>query len=175
MQSYQEISSSVSFSDFMGSLNAFKAIHKLKDVLVQMFHIPVITLITSKLWWDDQFPLLIREREEIVRVEGIATYPVNICQLSLYPTYLYVSCPPMNFFSWVMQHIDSIWSWFRWKGTVRAGKELHLVRWDKVCRRKRYEGMKIVNLLEMNIALCVNGGEDLSSQQRRMVQAHSET
>ena len=54
---------------------------------------------------------------------------------------------------WVIKRIDKIRRDFLWKGGHERGKGLPLVKWERVCKKREFGGLGIVNLKEMNMAL----------------------
>ena len=66
--------------------------------------------------------------------------------LSAIPTYF------LSFFSpprWVEREIDSLRRKFLWKGTGLEGKGYSLVNWKKICKRKEFGGLGIINLRDI--------------------------
>ena len=59
--------------------------------------------------------------------------------------------------SWVKKKIDCIHRKFLWKGSQRKGRGFCLVNWKRVCKRKKFSGLSIINL-RTSILPCFSSG-----------------
>ena len=84
--------------------------------------------------------------------------------LSAIPTYF------LSFFSilkWVEREIDSLRRKFLWKGANTERKSFSVVNWKKVCKRKEFGGLGIINLQVFNMALLLRWWWKLFEEQGR--------
>ncbi|KAK1299711.1 hypothetical protein QJS10_CPB13g01386 [Acorus calamus] len=53
----------------------------------------------------------------------------------------------------ILQRLEGLRRWFFWQGGPGENKKVHLVRWDRICSRKRAGGAGVIALADMNKAL----------------------
>jgi len=54
---------------------------------------------------------------------------------------------------WVIKRIDSLRRNFLWRGGKEGSKGYHLISWERVCKKKKFSGLGVLNLGDMNWAL----------------------
>ena len=85
--------------------------------------------------------------------------------LTALPTY------SLSFFTlpcWVKMEIDYLRRKFLWSGTQKDGKAFCLVNWKRVCKRKEFGGLGIINLRDFNKALLLKWWWKLFDDSKRI-------
>lgn len=109
----------------------------------------------KKLCVKDWDPLVERLQSQLDNwKEGAVYFGVNLVMLnavlSAIPTYwLSLYKLPVK----VRKKWDSIRSNFLWNGPPSETKKYHLVIWDRVCKKKEFGGLGVLNLQDFNQAL----------------------
>ena len=56
---------------------------------------------------------------------------------------------------WVEKEIDSLRRRFLWNGMHKEGRIFNLIRWERACKRKEFEGLGVINLRDFNTTLFI--------------------